>query len=119
MVGVEDDPVAYDSKFAGADDSGRQQGELEHLPVDDQSVPGVVPPLESHDHVRSHREPVDDLAFPLVAPLGADNDDIGHPESLSLVLKRKKPGVSDSELEQGIVASGVNDRSVLVKARAL
>jgi hypothetical protein len=34
--------------------------------------------LEAHDDVGLLRQPVDDLALPLVAPLGADDDNIGH-----------------------------------------
>ncbi len=99
------------ASLPGADDSGGQQRELEHLSIDDQGVARVVASLESHDHVRSDREPVDDLAFSLVAPLGADNDDIGHPGLLSLVLEREKTRRQRHELEQGVIANGVDDRS--------
>jgi hypothetical protein len=34
--------------------------------------------LETGDDVRLLTQPVDDLAFSLVAPLGADDDNIGH-----------------------------------------
>src|ERR1700720_1084463 len=39
---------------------------------------GIVAALEAHDDVSLLRQPVDDLALPFVAPLGADDDDIGH-----------------------------------------
>src|SRR5437762_951334 len=39
---------------------------------------GIVAALEAHDDVSLFRQPVDDLALPLVAPLGADDDNIGH-----------------------------------------
>jgi len=39
---------------------------------------GIVTALEAHDDVGLLRQPVDDLALPLVAPLGADDDNIGH-----------------------------------------
>src|SRR6516225_6031654 len=39
---------------------------------------GIVAALESHDDVGLFRQPIDDLAFPFVAPLGADDDNIGH-----------------------------------------
>src|ERR1700688_874632 len=43
---------------------------------------GIVAALETHDDVSLLRQPVDDLALPLVAPLGADDDNIGHFESV-------------------------------------
>src|SRR4051794_19068711 len=39
---------------------------------------GIVAALEAHDDVGLFRQPVDDLALPFVAPLGADDDNIGH-----------------------------------------
>src|ERR1700692_2830963 len=39
---------------------------------------GIVAALEAHDNVSILRQPVDDLALPFVAPLGADDDNIGH-----------------------------------------
>src|ERR1700704_5632159 len=39
---------------------------------------GIVAALEAHDDIGLLRQPVDDLALPLVAPLGADDDNIGH-----------------------------------------
>jgi hypothetical protein len=42
--------------------------------------------LEAHDDVGLFRQPVDDLAFPFVAPLGADDDNIGHSRVFPLQL---------------------------------
>jgi hypothetical protein len=39
---------------------------------------GIMAALEAHNDVSLLRQPVDDLALPLVAPLGADDDNIGH-----------------------------------------
>src|SRR5215471_20932815 len=39
---------------------------------------GIVPALKANDDVGLLRQPVDDLALSLVAPLGADDDNIGH-----------------------------------------
>ena len=39
---------------------------------------GVMAALEADDHIRRDAEPVDDLAFSLVAPLGADHNDVRH-----------------------------------------
>jgi hypothetical protein len=46
-------------------------------------VAGVVAALEAHDNVGALRQPVDDLAFALVAPLGADHHHVRHLESAS------------------------------------
>ena len=48
------------------------------LAADDDGVPGVVAALGAHDDVRLLGEHVDDFAFAFVAPLGADQDRIGH-----------------------------------------
>jgi hypothetical protein len=36
-----------------------------------------VPALEAHDDVGAARQPVDDLALALIAPLGADHGNVG------------------------------------------
>ena len=43
------------------------------LVADDERVAGIVAALEAHDHVGAAGQPVDDLAFALVAPLRADD----------------------------------------------
>ena len=78
VIGVEDHPVADHRQLAGADDARRQQGQLEHLAVDHQRMAGVMAALKADDDVGADRQPVDDLALTLVAPLGADHHDIGH-----------------------------------------
>src|ERR1700680_2142703 len=47
---------------------------------------GIVAALEAHDNVGLLRQPVDDLALPFVAPLGADDDNIGHSRIFPLHL---------------------------------
>ena len=44
--------------------------------ADDQRMAGVVAALEAHDALRALGQPVDDLAFAFIAPLGADDDDV-------------------------------------------
>jgi hypothetical protein len=39
---------------------------------------GIVAALEADHDVRLLRQPINDLAFPFVAPLGSDDDNIGH-----------------------------------------
>ena len=78
MIGIEDDAVADDRQLPGAHDAGRKQREFVGLAVDHQRMAGVMAALKAHDDIGPDRQPVDDLAFSLVAPLGADNDNIGH-----------------------------------------
>src|ERR1700690_799215 len=46
---------------------------------------GVVAALETHHHIGTLGQPIDDLAFALVAPLGAHHGDIGHAVTPPLV----------------------------------
>ena len=46
--------------------------------VDDKGVARVMAALKPADDVSAFAEPVHDLAFPLVAPLGAYDDYVGH-----------------------------------------
>ena len=75
---IDDDAIADDRELARPHDAGGQQRELIGLAVDDQRMAGVVAALEAHHDIGLEREPVDDLAFAFVAPLGADHDHIRH-----------------------------------------
>src|SRR5215210_1021881 len=48
----------------------------------------IVATLESHDDVGLLRQPVNDLAFPFVAPLSADDDNISHSRVFPLQLPK-------------------------------
>src|SRR5215471_4118311 len=43
---------------------------------------GIVAALKAHNDVGLLRQPIDDLALPFVAPLGADNDNVGHSRTI-------------------------------------
>ncbi len=86
---IDDDAIANDRKLARTDDSRGQQRELIGHAVDDQRVPGVMAALEAHDDVSLERQPVDDFALALVAPLGADHRHIRHGRTRS--PNRKSP----------------------------
>src|SRR5215471_14711692 len=45
---------------------------------------GIVSALKTNDDVGLLRQPVDDLALPFVAPLGADDDHISHSQLFPL-----------------------------------
>ena len=77
---VEHDAIADDRQLARPHHARRQQRQLIGGAVDHQGVAGVVAALETHDDVGLLGEPVDDLAFAFVAPLGADHDNICHEE---------------------------------------
>ena len=68
--------VADEARHAVAQDARRDQVQDGLLAGDHQGVAGVVPALEPHHRLGMVGEPVDDLAFALVAPLGADDYDI-------------------------------------------
>ena len=40
----------------------------------------IMPTLETGDNIGAAGQPIDDLTFTLISPLGADNDNIGHDE---------------------------------------
>ena len=75
---IEHHAVADHRELGGPQHARRQQRQLVGFAVDDQRMAGIVAALEAHDDVGLLRQPVDDLALPFVAPLGADDDDIGH-----------------------------------------
>ena len=89
---IDDDAVADDAELAGADDARRQQRQLEGFVADDQRVPGVMTALEAHDDIGTLRQPIYDLAFALVAPLGADHRDVRHLKSHSQLGPGERPG---------------------------
>ena len=78
VPGVQHDTIADHRQLAATHHARGQRVQLVDLAVDHKGVAGVVPPLESDDHIGALRQPVDDLAFSFVTPLGSDNNDIGH-----------------------------------------
>ena len=70
--------VADDGELTPAHHAGGQQRQLEGFAVDHQRVAGIVAALEAHDDVGLLGQPVDDLAFAFVAPLGPDYHNIRH-----------------------------------------
>ena len=101
MIGIEDDAVADDRQFPGPNDAGWKQREFVSLAVDHQRMAGVVAALKPHDDVGADRQPIDDLALSFVAPLGADNDNIGQGRLLFRWFKRAKPRRSGKKPSRG------------------
>src|SRR5579872_1680108 len=110
MVRIKNDAVADDRQFAGTHDARRQEREFERLAVNHQSMAGVMPTLETHHDIGGNGKPIDDLAFALVAPLGADNHHIGHTESLD--IKNNAPAQ-----QQGAGPGLIAPRSYAIGAR--
>ena len=75
-------PLPMTDNFPGRTTPGGQQRKLVGDAVDDQRVAGIVAALEADHDIGLLGQPVDDLTFALVAPLGADHDNIRH-EDLS------------------------------------
>ena len=97
VMRVEHDAVADDRQLAGPHDARGQQRQLVDLVADDERVAGVVAALEAHHDVGLGRQPVDDLALALVAPLGADHHHVGHPISVLLCSGVPSPGGASGE----------------------
>jgi hypothetical protein len=84
---IHDNAIADDGKLAWPDHARRQQAELERPSIDDERVPRVVTALKAHHHLGAGGQPVDDLAFAFVTPLGADYCHIRHDASRTAPLQ--------------------------------
>ena len=84
---VEHDAVADDRQLSRPHHAGRKEREFVGRAVNDEGVAGIVAALKAHHDIGLLREPVDDLAFALVAPLGSDHDHIGHELSFRRVAR--------------------------------
>ena len=112
MIGIEDDAIADDRQLSGPNNAGRKQRELISLAVDHERMAGVMAALEPHHDVGADRQPIDDLAFSFVAPLGADNDNIGQRRLLFRLFKRAKPRRSGRKPSRGPCGHRLDDRQV-------
>ena len=61
-----------------AQDAGRDEVQHGFPALDDDRVAGIIAAGVAHDDVRRFGEYVDDLAFAFVAPLGTDQNCVGH-----------------------------------------
>lgn len=80
---IEHNAVADHRQLRRPQHARRQQRELVGVSIDDERMAGVMAALKANDDVSLLRQPVDDLALPFVAPLGADDDNIGHFQTIS------------------------------------
>ena len=72
---IEHHAVADQRQRAGDNPRG-QQRKLVDLVAHHQRVPGIVPALKPHHGIGAAGQPIDDLAFAFIAPLGADHGDV-------------------------------------------
>ncbi|MNS53297.1 hypothetical protein D3C72_860480 [compost metagenome] len=68
------DAIADEAGDTGMHDARRDQAKNRLLAVDPQRMAGVVTALKANHALDGFRQPIDDLAFALVTPLGADYD---------------------------------------------
>jgi hypothetical protein len=80
---VDDHAVGDHRRDVGIQDPRGDQLELERVPLGEDRVAGVVPPLVPDDQVHPVCEEVRRLALALVPPLGPDDDGGRHGVSLS------------------------------------
>ncbi len=78
--GIDHHAIADNGHFTAHDARG-QQRQLVDLAVDHQRMAGIVAALETHHHIGALGQPIDDLAFAFIAPLGADHRYITHAKS--------------------------------------
>ena len=77
-IRIEHNTIADNGELARADDTRGQERELINLVANDERVASIMPALEAHDRIGLFTQPIDQLAFTFVAPLGADDHHIRH-----------------------------------------
>ena len=93
---VDDDAIADHRQLAGPDDARGQKREFVGDAVDDERMSGIVAALEANHHIGLARQPVDDLAFAFVAPLGSDDNHVCHGLNPDLFVARQTPTARSS-----------------------
>ena len=90
--GVDHHAVADDRELALSHHARGEQRELVGDAVDHERMAGIVAALEAHDDIGALGQPIDDLALAFVAPLRADDHDIGHVKSPSIRGQERRNG---------------------------
>ena len=100
-------------QLAAPHDTRWQQRQFVDLAIYDQRVARVMPSLEPRDHIRAFRQPVDNLAFAFVTPLGTDHHYVRHCRpSIRLKPFPPNPARGDREaLQTPIAAQGLRGRA--------
>src|SRR5258707_13549776 len=71
---IKHDAVADHALASCAQHAAGNQLQNKFLSIDNDGMPGIVPACIAHHHLEIFREHIDNLAFALIAPLGADDD---------------------------------------------
>ncbi len=77
-------PIADDGQLTATHNAGRQQAEFVDRAINHQRMTRVMTALKTHHHIGPFGQPVHNLAFALIAPLGANHNNIRHVSDLSL-----------------------------------
>ena len=77
-VWIENDTVADEAEFFLVENTGGDGVQDGALTVHFDGMPGIVAALETHDDIAVRSQHVNDFSLSFVAPLGADNNGIGH-----------------------------------------
>ena len=94
-TGIDHDTVADHAQDARVQDARGDQVQHELASGHDHGVTRVVPAVVAGHDLHACGEKIDDLPLPLVAPLGADDHDIGH------VLRSSSPSSLQSSAGSG------------------
>ena len=95
--GVDDQAVADHGLLPGTQNAARDQFQNELLFADENRVAGIVPALIARHDVELFREEIDDFAFTLVAPLGAEDDYVSHFDQTYLVYRTRERKSGETE----------------------
>ena len=99
---VDHNTVTDHRELSTAHEAGRQQRQFEDLAVDHQRMTGIVPALETDNYVCPARQPVDNLALALVAPLGSYDHYASH---VPLLFSPRRQGQDSEQKSKGPLAA--------------
>ena len=94
---VDHQAVADHGLLPGTQNAARDQLEDELLLADENRVAGIVAALIARHDIEPFREEIDDLAFALVAPLGAEDDYVSHFDQTYLVYRTRRRNKRETE----------------------
>ena len=94
---VDHQPVADHGLLPGTQNAARNQLQDEFLLADENRVARIVSALIARHDIEPFREEIDDLAFTLVAPLGAEDDYVSHFDQTYLVYRSRGRNTPETE----------------------
>src|SRR5439155_7597147 len=97
---IDDDAVADDARDARVQDARRNQPQNELRAVHEHGVARVVSALIARDDREMRREEIDDLAFPFVAPLRAQHNEIHKRRRILLSTASRRATAEHAEIAE-------------------